>query len=99
MKLGMVELAEKRVESKEREIVNMLEYIAESLEDAAKDVRNYSSQIQECTGYGIEKEERLSWAVNGLENMIRNLNISTLVRLSAELAQARTEVKIFKGSK
>ena len=81
----------RRVEDRTNELAGFLKRRADRLEEIAEKVRGYATEIQtKANDERVTQEERTSWAVNEIENMIRSLDFAQAVTKAVALSQAKT---------
>jgi len=96
MTIRIQEIAEHQVKYFEEQALDQIETLAKRLEEKAQELRKKKEDIAEGDDIGelrISQEERISWAVNDVENLLRNLNISQLVTTTYKLGKAKIELK------
>ncbi len=84
------------VEDAQKRLVEKLERDADLLETTAANLRKKAKRLaQDDEGVAI-KEEQALWAMNELENMVRNLNMQDTARHVLELTQAKMTLEFKK---
>jgi len=91
----MVEVAKRFVEYNEENLVAEFERIADLLKRTTRDVERYIEKIKNGDDeiIGTTQEDQAGWAINALENMIRNLNFSRVTAKILGLGMAKQSLK------
>ena len=86
----MVELAEQQVARTRGTVQDKLESMAQSLERLAETLRTRKKIVAEGTS---SVAEQIEYASNDVENVVRNLNYNTLVRMATEYTKAEANLE------
>ena len=62
---------------------------ANQMADMAEKLKRRASEIGEPCSLGTTASDRAGWAVNEIENLLRNLNFAEMTRLIANLSLAQ----------
>jgi methionyl-tRNA formyltransferase len=90
----LIKMAENCVKYNEKDLITEFERIAELLKSTANEVEKYIEKIKEGDEIkGATQEEYAAWAINEVENMMRNLNFSRTATAIVNLSVAKQELK------
>jgi hypothetical protein len=90
----LIKIAENYVKYNEKDLITEFERIAELLKSTANEVEKYIEKIKEGDKIkGAIQEEYAAWAINAVENMMRNLNFSRTATKIVNLSVAKQELK------
>jgi|BioPla2DNA2_1021312.scaffolds.fasta_scaffold15047_4 uncharacterized protein YoxC len=84
------------VEDAQKRLVEKLERDADLLETTAANLRKKAKRLAQDDEGVATKEEQALWAMNELENMVRNLNMQDTARHVLELTQAKMTLEFKK---
>lgn len=93
--------AERSASYYKSEATKMLRGKADALRRAADAVDRYATRMVEGDEHSTMKvtdEDLFSWAINEIENAIRNFNFSQMATAGMRMAQANAEVALLKQS-
>ena len=91
----LIKMAENYVKYNIKNLITEFERIAELLKSTANEVERYIEEIKEGDDKikGATQEEYAAWAINAVENMMRNLNFSRTATAIVNLSVAKQELK------
>ena len=88
------ELAEQRVNYQKEQVVSELKRLARLMDETAGDLRKRADEIlSEREDETVNNVHLVTWAINDVENMMRNLNFNHLSFKLARLVEAETRLK------